>query len=60
MRAAVGCVQLCLKPPVDKDGKSVDGLYIDIEQLEFVDDGVKVEQRPGGGPATNAPTSYQG
>ncbi len=28
-----GCVQICVKPPVDKDGKMRDGEYIDIGQL---------------------------
>jgi len=31
-----GCVQICVKPPVDKAGKMQEGLYIDIEQLEII------------------------
>jgi hypothetical protein len=51
-----GCVQLCIKAPVDKDGKESDGLYIDDQQLEFVDEGIKVQPKNTGGPRTNAPT----
>ena len=31
-----GCVQFCIKPQVDKDGKMVDGEYVDDGQLEVV------------------------
>lgn len=35
-----GCVQFLVKPPVDKDGKYVDGVWIDGEQLVLVDPGI--------------------
>ena len=31
-----GCFQYCLKPQVDKDGKVLDGEWVDVEQLEIV------------------------
>ncbi len=33
-----GCVQYCLTPPIDKDGKIVKDEYIDYTQLELVED----------------------
>lgn len=35
-----GCVQYCVKPKAKKGEKMPDGEYIDVEQLEYVDDGV--------------------
>ena len=32
-----GCVQVILKPPVDKDGKLQDGGWFDIARIEFDD-----------------------
>ena len=34
-----GCVQYCLKPK-SKDGKMLDGEYIDIQQLEKIGEGL--------------------
>ena len=31
-----GCFQYCLKPQVDKDGKILEGEWVDVEQLEIV------------------------
>ena len=28
-----GCIQACLKPPLDKDGKIPDGYWIDLDRL---------------------------
>lgn len=53
-----GCVQLCLKPPVDKDNKEQDGIYIDSQQLEYVDEGINVAQKRTGGPSSTAPQAY--
>ncbi len=60
-----GCVQFCLAPPVDKDGKTVETEYVDIQQLKYVDDGIhigdeapviKVEPAVAvGGPQPNQP-----
>jgi len=62
-----GCVQWLVKPPVDKDGKLVDGCWIDTIQLEVVSQGITepetdnttkdhVKEGPGG-PSTDAPSS---
>ncbi|NEU67926.1 hypothetical protein [Spirosoma agri] len=34
-----GCVQYCLKPPA-KDGKMLEGEYVDQQQLEIIDEGI--------------------
>ena len=31
-----GCVQAVVKPPVDKDGKQVDGVWLDVNRLEIL------------------------
>jgi hypothetical protein len=33
-----GCIQAVLSPPVDKDGKSQDGRWFDVNRLEIVDE----------------------
>ena len=56
-----GCIQWLVKPPVDKDGKEPDGIWIDIGSLEVVDQGIAVvqpEETPGG-PQESPPTSYR-
>lgn len=52
-----GCIQYAIKPPIDKDGKELDGIYIDHSQLEFVDDGVVAKRQAAntGGPQRDAP-----
>jgi hypothetical protein len=35
-----GCTQYCISPPVDKDGKRVEGWYVDQQTLELVDNGI--------------------
>lgn len=54
-----GCIQYCIIPKVDKDGKYVDGIYIDVQRLEKVDDGVadSVQSKPAGGPDTRGPST---
>ena len=51
-----GCVQMCLKPKVDKDGKEQEGLYVDIGQLDYVDAGIAVTKKKTGGPSKDAPS----
>lgn len=56
-----GCVQYCIKPHVDKDGKNVDGMFVDEQQLELVDEGVLVSKpapkiAATGGPAMDTPS----
>lgn len=46
-----GCVQIEIMPPVDKDGKKVDGIWIDDPRLESIkDDAVKIKPKSTGGP----------
>lgn len=35
-----GCVNYCVKPPVDKDGKVIEGVWCDEPQLALVDSGI--------------------
>jgi hypothetical protein len=35
-----GCVQFIVTPPLDKDGKKQDMLWVDWQQLELVDSGI--------------------
>lgn len=58
-----GCVQYCVKPPVDKDGKNQEGLYFDEAQLEYVDGGVTINKyavQPGGDRSDAPSDSYGG
>lgn len=55
-----GCVQLCVVPPVDKDGKPQDANWIDEVRLEdlgasFVPHAAAVAANPAG-PQRNAPS----
>jgi len=49
-----GCVQFCLKPK-STDGKMPEGEYIDIQQLEVVDDGLSIKPKKTGGENMGAP-----
>ena len=64
-----GCVQYCVVPAVDKDGKRRDGWYVDENQLKVVRGGLtatkvkkpaKPRRRSGGPSVTPPPTSYRG
>lgn len=56
-----GCVQICVTPRIKKAGEPTSGQYIDIEQLEVLPGGVKIERKPSGGPQANEPpTTYNG
>ncbi len=55
-----GCVQYCVKPPVDKDGKIVDGEWFDDAQLTVVGKGVSVEKELDGGPTSDKSGEYRG
>ena len=46
-----GCMQYVVKPPIDKDGKRLDGEWIDEDQLRLVDStNPMVRKSPSGGP----------
>lgn len=54
-----GCIQFCVKPRVDKDGKDQDGQYVDEAQLEVVKEPkAAVKKSDTGGPSANAPRPY--
>lgn len=58
-----GCIQWLVKPPVDKDGKIVEGHWIDEGQLEIIDEGIAIDvpSKGPGGPMRDAPPlSYRG
>ena len=50
-----GCIQYCVKPQMTESGKMPEGEYIDIDQLEVVNDGVVVKTQPTGGPQKDCP-----
>ena len=50
-----GCVQFCIKPPIDKDGKEQDGVYYDIQEIEYVGKGINRRAKETGGPQTDSP-----
>jgi len=51
-----GCIQIGVKPKVDKDGKLQDAVYIDIEQIEVVKkDAATINARRSGGDFTSGP-----
>lgn len=52
-----GCVQFGVKPKVEKDGKMPEIYYIDVQQLEFVDEGVSIKKIDTGGDMDDAPNS---
>lgn len=56
-----GCVQYCVKPKCkDKNATPPAGEYIDAQQLEVIGQGVCVETKGTGGPASTAPQVYRG
>ena len=62
-----GCVQYCVQPVVDKDGKKVDAHYIDVSQLQVISAGFFAQRArdarrdSGGGAMSNTPpTEYHG
>jgi len=54
-----GCVQVCIRPPVGVDNKMPEHEYIDIEQIEVIDNGdtllAKIEKKFTGGPQRDCP-----
>lgn len=51
-----GCDRVWISPPVDKDGKLIDGAWFDVVQLEVLpDEAIKpqvLEQQKPGGPVS--------
>ena len=51
-----GCIQYCIKPKMDKDGKMPEGEFIDVEQLEVIYKlPVKTERTNTGGDKMDTP-----
>lgn len=52
-----GCDRVWISPPIDKDGKMIDGSWFDIVQLEVLEENVipvqegTVKSPPGGPPS---------
>ncbi len=56
-----GCIQFCIRPKIDKDGKMVDGEYIDIAQIEAIEERKTKKVKPSGGGTRNKPgVKYSG
>lgn len=52
-----GCRQLCVKPKAE-DGKMPEAHYIDMHQLQYVDDGVFVIASDTGGDMPDIPPTF--
>ncbi len=50
-----GCEQYCVKPPIGTDGKMTEGEYIDVQELEKVNDGIHLKPKRTGGPQRDCP-----
>jgi hypothetical protein len=53
-----GCVRMLIEPAVDKDGKRPDAFYVDVQQLDVVEENVanpKAVKPTGGPPRREAP-----
>ena len=53
-----GCTQYCVVPPVDKDGKVVDGSWFDEGRIEIIEDAIEpkdVQVARGGADNANMP-----
>lgn len=55
-----GCIQYCIKPPLDEKGEPRESRWFDEEELELVDDGVRLslygkplKQKTAGPPSAN-------
>lgn len=56
-----GCVQFCVSPPVDKDGKLVEAAWIDWQRLEVTEaTNASKPLRAVGGPQDAPSTQYRG
>jgi len=52
LRYMNGCVRYEIAPPVGKDGKVHDGLWVDSQQIEIMGKGLTVEPKKTGGPGS--------
>ncbi len=53
-----GCIQICIKPPVDKNNKMPDVEYVDIDQIEILEEEkITFLKKLTGGPQRDCPKS---
>jgi hypothetical protein len=53
-----GCIQIGIRPKA-VDNKAEDSIYVDIQQVEYVDDGIlTIAKTMTGGPAGDAPKAF--
>lgn len=45
-----GCVRISITPTELREGKPIETQSFDVEQIQFVDDGIRVEPKRTGGP----------
>jgi hypothetical protein len=50
-----GCTQYAIKPKKTKDGKVLDAEWVDSQQVEKVDDGLRITKTRTGGSSSIAP-----
>jgi hypothetical protein len=55
-----GCVQYCVKPKLDKNGKIQEGEWFDDALLEIVEGGLFIKKEPDGGPIPDMPSGNYG
>ena len=55
-----GCVRVCIQPREIKDGKPVDGSWVDEQDLVLVAPGEAPEAAPSGGPYAAGPPPPRG
>jgi hypothetical protein len=55
-----GCVQYCVSPKTDKDGKRPDAEWFDDAILEVVSGGINIPREPDGGPIPDMPSDSYG
>ena len=50
-----GCIQYCVKPKIKEQGKMPEGVYIDHQQLEVLDEETIIEKDETGGSLPDYP-----
>lgn len=48
-----GCVRMTIQPEEVRDGKRVETETFDVEQVEYIDAGIRTESKPSGGDREN-------
>lgn len=51
-----GCVQYGITPPIDKEGKRQEVVYIDSQQLQYEGEGVTIGAKETGGDMPDVPS----